>query len=103
MERTVPSPLLLLLLFIMIIIIIIIIIIIVVIIIIIFIIFIFYILYYYHYLLKAYSPVNRTGTSGLFTKLNLNTSRIQYKTCTLYINVKHINTIRKLVPSAMLS
>ena len=51
------------------------------------------------YLLKAYSPVNRTGSP----QYKSHTSWIQYKTCTLYTNVKHINIIRKLVHLALLS
>ena len=40
--------------------------------------------------------------SGLFTSSSL-TRCIQYKTCTLYTKVKHINIIRKLVLSVLLS
>ena len=57
----------------------------------------------YIYLLKAYSPVNCTGsTSGFFTKSHL--TQIEYKRKHAHItNVRHINIVRKLVPLVLLS
>ena len=49
--------------------------------------------------MKAYSPVNRAGSPHLFTKSNL--TEVEYNRKHAHFTyVKHINIIRKLVPSA---
>ena len=45
---------------------------------------------YYYYLLKAYSPVNRTGLPQDFSQVQ-NVAQVQYntKTCTLHKRTTH--------------
>ena len=49
-----------------------------------------------YYLLKAYSPVNSTGSSQGFSKVEYNTKHAYFATA------KHTNIIRKLIPLVLL-
>ena len=62
--------------------------------------------YYYYYLLKAHSPVNHTGSSQGFSLVQIlhKLDYLEYNTKHAhYTNIKHINIIRKVVPSVLLS
>ena len=65
------------------------------------------------YLLKAYSPVNRTGSPQGFSLRSSNLTQVIYNKHLNYLeyntkharytNITHINIIRKLVPSVLLA
>ena len=63
--------------------------------------------YFFLYSLFIYwrliAPSTAQGHLGACQKCKSGTRWTQYKTRTLYTNIKHINIIRKLVPSVLLS